>query len=63
MRDDPEVDALQRALLTALTSDAEVREHTRHLAPAWTDQMTDDAIDTARKLAKRWCRTDGGDQR
>jgi hypothetical protein len=62
MRDDAHVDALQQALLTALTTDSDVPDATRALAPEWTEQMQDDAINIARKLAKRWCRTESEDR-
>ena len=62
MRDDANLDALQQALLTALTTDSDVRAATRPLAQEWTEQMHDDAIAIARKLAKRWCRTDSEDR-
>ncbi len=61
MLDDTHVDALQQALLTALTTDSDVRGATRPLAPEWTDQMQDEAIAIARKLARRWCRTESED--
>lgn len=57
MRDDAGLEALQTALLHALVSGGDVRAATRPLAPEWTEQMQDDAVDIARKLALRWCRT------
>ena len=62
MRDDAKLDALQQALLTALTTDSDVRQATHDLAPEWSEQMTDEAIAIARKLAKRWCRTQSDDR-
>ncbi len=62
MRDDATLDALQQALLTALTTDSDVRQATRTLDPEWTEQMQDEAIVIAAKLAKRWCRTESEDR-